>query len=370
MPRHPSLNDTLLKFSASLAASIGVNEAILLTLLNDAATLQSQPWARLNSQILRQQLPFWDDATIRQTLQNLQAQGFINIQGALFPDANDLYFNFVQQSDIIQQSTAVTYEKIMPALPQTDNTLSHWQPTTETLQRLQQHGIESSFALSHLDAFILQAKEQRAQTNDLNARFFRYVKSQWVYAQNRSGAERERTSFQPTNKEPVPIQGPWQPDSDAVSILERDGVDPAFIKDAVAEFILYWRERGQAHNTWNSKFVQHVRLQWHRFVATEEHGAKPMPIPPNWRPSDDCFDIIAMAYIDKNFAEQLVPEFVLYWHDSKQIHTSWNSRFLQFVKQRWGTRLAHTGGQHGQATNQPSYTSAEASLQRLKDTSW
>ena len=357
MPRHPLFNDIQVQFSSTLAASIGLNEAILLTLLSQAASLQSQPWARFNNQVLREHLPFWKDATIRQTLQNLQAQGLINIQGALFPDSQELFFNFHAPTP---STTPIAHQQ-----PEA------WQPASETLQRLQQHGIESSFALAHLDAFVLQIKEQRSPQSDLNARFFRYVKSQWVLAQNRGSHERERTNFQPSNhKEPTPIASQWSPSQDAVEILARDGIDPQFINDAVAEFILYWRERGQAHNTWNSKFVQHVRMQWQRFIASEEHAAKPMPISPDWQPSADCFDIITLAYIEREFAEQLVPEFVLFWHESKQIHTSWNSRFLQYVKQRWGARLTQPGGQNGQQPNQPSYTSAEASLQRLKDTSW
>lgn len=354
MPRHPLFNDNIIQFSSTLAQSIGLNEAILLTLLNHAASLQSQPWARFSHQILRQQLPFWNDATIRQTLQQLQAQGLINIKGAPFPQGSDLYFNFGQE--VLKTDTA-------PA-PQP------WHPSPDTLQRLQQHGIENSFALVHLDAFILQSSEQGHGQHELNSRFFRYVKSQWVYAQNRTNTERERTNFQPSvASEPLPIQNQWRPSQDAVEILTRDGVDPNFVEDAIAEFILYWSERGEAHKTWSSKFVHHVRMQWQRFIAAEEHNAKPMPISSNWQPSADCFDIIAMAHIDQEFAQQLVPEFVMFWHDSKQIHTSWNSRFLQFVKQRWGSRLA-SGGQNGQTTNEPSYTSAEASLQRLKDTSW
>lgn len=368
MPRHPLFNDTTISLSATLAATIGLNEAILLTVLNDAASLQSQPWARFSSQVLRQQLPFWDDATIRTVLQSLISNGLVQVKGALFPDADTLFFSFGNhQATPTAPAGAASRPTIRP--PQSAPS-QPWQPDAETLLRLQQHGIESSFALSHLDAFVLQIKEQAPNKTDINARFFRYVKSQWVHAQNRASSQRERTNFQPEPKEAMPMQAHWQPSQDAVNILVRDQIDPQFIQDAVAEFILYWSERGQVHNTWNSKFVQHVRVQWHRFIAAEEHGAKPMPIHDNWQPSADCFDIIAMAYIDRQFAEQLVPEFVLYWRESKQVHNSWNSRFLQYVKQRWGAKLTQTGAQHGQATSGQNYTTAEASIQRLADNQW
>lgn len=360
MPRHPLFHDSTIALSATLAATIGLHEAILLTLLNDAASLQSQPWARFNSQVLRSNLPFWDDATIKTVLQSLVDKGLVNIQGKQFPDTDTLFFNFNGQQLV---PAPVTQAKV--ATPQ-----QPWQPEQETLQRLQQHGIDPSFALAQLDAFMVQAKEQGSPVNELNSKFFRHVKKEWVYAQNRAAASNDRGQFLVNNNEATPMLNHWRPNQDAVEILERDNIDPQFIQDAIAEFILFWRERGEVHNTWNTKFVQHVRIQWQRFISVEEHGAKPMPISDQWYPSEDCFDIIKMAYIDRSFAEQLVREFVLYWRDSKQVHTSWNSRFLQYVKQRWGARLTHTGSSNGQTTAEQSYTTAQASAQRLVDTNW
>ena len=75
---------------------------------------------------------------------------------------------------------------------------------------------------------------------------------------------------------------------------------------------------------------------------------------------------------DNRKAGELIAEFVLYWRDSNQVHNSWNSRFLQYVKQQWGKGLAqHTGGIHEQQSNhQPGYSTAEASRKRLQDTNW
>src|SRR5690606_22428099 len=75
-------------------ATIGLEEAVLLTVLNDAASLQSQAWARLGKQALRQQLPFWDDVTIRRILQNLLDKGLLTLSGPMFPDAEGLMFSF------------------------------------------------------------------------------------------------------------------------------------------------------------------------------------------------------------------------------------------------------------------------------------
>jgi hypothetical protein len=42
-------------------------------------------------------------------------------------------------------------------------------------------------------------------------------------------------------------------------LVNQGGINPNFIEDAVPEFILYWRDRGDVSSTWDSKFIQHVR---------------------------------------------------------------------------------------------------------------
>ena len=393
MPSHPLFSDKTIALSATLAATIGLEEAVLLTVLNDAASLQSQAWARLGKQALRQQLPFWDDVTIRRILQNLLDKGLLTLSGPMFPDAEGLMFSFTPPAGQPQASApapqprpAVAEPRPRPATATPMNPPAtppanlkqplpeRWRPNTETLQRLEQHGIPASFSWSQLDAFLLQGHEQGANRNDWNVRFFRHVKSQWVFARNDAARQQQRLqgTFNPQQEDALPIRHDWQPHEDAMQILQRAGIDPQFIADAVPEFVLYWVERGDVSKTWNSKFIQHVRQQWARFSASAEHSSLPTRITDNWQPSPDCFDILAMAHIDRQFAEQRVPEFVLYWRDSNQVHNSWNSRFLQYVKQQWGKRLAQPSGDTNgqQATAQPGYTTAAASVQRLKDTNW
>lgn len=400
MPSHPLFSDKTIALSATLAATIGLEEAILLTVLNDAARLQSQNWARLGNNALRQQLPFWDDVSIRRVLRNLVDKGLLSLQGPMFPDAEGVIYAFIAQAN---QTNEAARERPPQARPQTTGALpgnstqhsnnvgaqhnghlrqplpDQWQPQEDTLQRLEQHGIPRSFSCTQIDTFVLAGQETGANRNDWNTRFFRHVKTQWVYTQNdaqRSQRALERTAFNPAQDEATPIPLNWQPNSDACQILQRAGIDPQFITDAVAEFVLYWAERGDAFKTWNSKFIQHVRQQWARFSASVDQSPLPTRISDNWQPSPDCFDILTMAHIDRRFAEQLVPEFVLYWRDSNQVHNSWNSRFLQYVKQQWGKRLAQPSGEtygsqtSGQPTAQPGYATAQASVQRLKDTSW
>jgi len=404
MPVHPLISDHAISLSATLAATIGLEEAILLSVLNDAARLQTQPQARLNSDTLRRQVPFWDDATISRVMDSLSAKGLLQIHGPAFTQAAGIVFSFGEltvtsrpvvapaaaaqaapgtsqaEAPVSSHSRAEPAGTISPQPAAPAPMPEQWQPSEEAIQRLEQHGIPRAFSFSQLDAFVLQGQEQGSNRNDWNTRFFRFIKNQWVYAQNDAGRfrrQQERTGFQPTQEEAQPITADWQPSSDALQILQRAGIDPQFIQDAVPEFVLYWQERGDVFKTWNSKFIQHVRQQWARYTAAVEHSPMPTRIESHWQPAEDCYDILKMGHIPRDFASALVGEFVLYWRDSNQVHNSWNSRFLQYVKQQWAKRHAQSsagnlsGGKNGQqAGTEPGYSTAEASVQRLKDTSW
>jgi hypothetical protein len=393
MSNHPLFNDYSIPLSVTLAATIGLEDAVLLTIINQAAILQPDSHhqgIRLARDTVRQQLPFWDDVTIRRTLASLVDKGLIRLHGPMYPESVELVLSFEHSQSAaaaparpLGGASAVPMAQGIPAAHAHHSIGQDWQPSADTLTRLQQHGIPASFIWAQRDVFLLQGQEQGANRNDWNTRFFRFVKKQWVYAQNDAERQRlqqegqlNRSGFSVASDEAAPIGHQWRPSDDALQILQRSGIEQQFIDDAVAEFILYWRERGDALKTWNSKFIQHIRQQWARYSAAVEHSTVPLPIPSDWQPSSDCYDILSMAHIDPQFARERVAEFVLYWRDSRQVHNSWNSRFLQYIKQQWARQLSQptpsttSGGKNGQATAEPDYTTVEASLRRLNDTSW
>jgi hypothetical protein len=105
-----------------------------------------------------------------------------------------------------------------------------------------------------------------------------------------------------------------------------------------------------------------------------EHSTEPKRIMDNWQPTEDVFDILRMSHIDTEFARSLLPEFVVYWRDSNQTHTSWNSKFLQHVKYHWAKRhqIEQAGHQNaGQQGSNSTGRTRDSSLQDdLTDTSW
>lgn len=409
---HPLIADKTLVFAPALAKAIGLEEAIALTWLNDVAQAIGGIQWHVNNDQLRQVFPFWDDQKLRLVLRNLHEKNLVQLISPLFPDAPQLIYCFPQQPAAHTQSqagmsTRQVNNKMLkarvqqPAVQQVHSNQpmqQQWQPSRDGLNRLQQHGIPDSYSLSKLDEFILQTTENGNNRNDWNTQFFRYIKKHWVYTQTDAHKKQQRIAekasfstshtqapdrqerFQARREEAGPIAQQWQPSLDAQQILQRAGIDPQFIQDSIPEFVLYWQERGDAHKTWNTKFIQHARQQWARYSSSLEHSSVPTRIGDDWQPDNDCYDILAMAHIDVPYAQSLIGEFVLYWRDSNQLQTSWNSKFLQYVKQQWARQLnqgsqiggkANAGSQSGtQSNSEPGYATAAASRQRLTDTDW
>ena len=103
----------------------------------------------------------------------------------------------------------------------------------------------------------------------------------------------------------------------------------------VPEFVLYWSEKKEESDIWNSKFIAHIRRQWGRFQNVNEKDDLPFKIDSKWLPNEDFYDVLTLTNIPKEFADSTLSEFILYWKETGQSHNSWNSKFLQHVKFQW-----------------------------------
>jgi hypothetical protein len=195
--------------------------------------------------------------------------------------------------------------------------------------------------------------------------FYKFVLREWRQEQTRRGMSELETEMSPQ----------WWPSSDAFVILENSGINPQFIEDAVPEFVLYWRERGATNGAWNTRFIEHIRRQWSKYSSSIEHDTLPRRIGDDWQPSTECYDILHLAEIDEEFARAKVREFVLYWRDTNQVHASWNTRFLQFIKYQWARRLGESSNMsvidaQDQSIAGKNQQVLGAAFQRFTDRSW
>lgn len=341
--------------SASLAATIGLEEAVMLRILGDCLTHRRREWrdgyhwVELPREAALELMPFWTDQDIDRVSRRLQSLGVIRLDSPTFMLADALRFALDEPAEAPARpqpaasappASASTPGPAARMPPRKGSTqiAADWQPGTELLRKLGEfHGIPADYAVGLVPEFVLYWSDRATSTFSWDARFMNHAVRAWQQLQTQS-PPRESEALIGAGKPETAMHDHWQPGEDAVTILVRSGIDEEFIGEAVPEFILYWRDRGDICNTWDTKFIAHIRRQWARYETSLKYDTEPRPIDTDWEPCDDVFDILQMANIDEDFARSLVAEFVVYWRDTRQAHNSWNTRYLQYVKTQWARR--------------------------------
>jgi hypothetical protein len=361
-----------LVFSPALAATIGLEEAIFLQHLQAefghqvAQTRNGFAWLSVERDYLLRSLPFWSAVDLHRISRSLVEKGVILIDSPPLHSEERLVFAL---NEPVRQAPAPAVPPPPPPVTRRNaGTLpSSWSPSEDMLQLLGlNHNIPRQFALDQLEDFIFYWRERGETSHAWENKFRQHVMSNW-----RRQQQQKAESFE---VQPLPLDKYWRPSDDAREIMSRAGVDESFINEAIPEFILYWRERGSAPKELNSRFIQHIRMQWARYSSSLEHSTEPRRITEQWQPADDVYDILEMSHIDKAFAGSLLREFIMYWQDSNQAHTSWNSKFIQHVKYHWAKRhkMEQTDSKHGgqQGSHSTGRTRDTSLADDLSDTSW
>jgi hypothetical protein len=343
-----------LVFSPALAQTLGLEEAVLLQHLNElfqhrqAEERRGYLWLEVQRDWLLATLPFWSAVDLHRISRSLADKGVILVDSPPLHDADVLLFAINESRS---DARAASRSHTQAAAPQAARAprqggaglmSENWTPSEDLLQLLSlNHGISRQFAVDQLEDFIYYWCERGEVSHAWENKFRQHVLSRWRNSQQ-SQAER----FAITDDV---LSDNWYPSADALEILDRNGVARDFVDDAVPEFVLYWRERNPKEKTLNSKFIQHIRRQWARYTSSLSHDTEPKRITDDWQPTEDVFDILRMSHIDPHFALELLPAFILYWKDSNQMNSSWNTKFLQHVKFHWAKRneLKTHGGQQG-----------------------
>lgn len=352
--------------SPQLAATLGLEEALLYQYLGelmdagDTAESNGFHWLEMNGQRLLDRLPFWSSRDIRRVSESLRDKGVLLIGSA--PFGSDRHFRFAFNEGASRPAQPPRREPATVA--GTSLIGSNWQPAADVVAQLRQYGIPEHFVAAQVPEFITYWSERGEPRHSWNAKFLKHVVRLWREEETRS-AQRGRQQLMTPD---------WRPSPDAVEILTRQaGINANFVEDAIPEFILYWQERGERRSTWNSDFVRHVKRQWARYTAALENDTEPRPIPADWQPSRDLFEVLRLANIPSDFARQQVPEFLLFWRDNGQAHSSWNTKFLQHVKRQWARHRARNEGndhERQQASGGSVSTRHRSLVDDLTDRSW
>jgi len=395
------INERPLLVSPSLAATIGLEEACMLSALSDFANFQGAldqagQWYRLDEAWVNRLMPFWNEFDIQRISKNLRDQGIIQLGSAPYITSRELLVAFdlasAPQPHTLAQSPAVRAPESQYQ-PGANLIAPNWQPDGELLRRIAEHNIPDYFIRQQLPEFVTYWRERGEISHSWGAKFLKDIVKKWAHQQTdiarqqretRERQERDSESEFLRRDQEAAMHGQWRPSRDALELLVKHAaISLAFVEDAIPEFVVYWQERGEVGRTWNSKFIQHVKRQWQRYHSALEHDSEPRRLPENWQPSKDVYDVLRLANINLDFARQQLPEFSLYWRESNQLHSSWNTKFLQHVKYHWAKQhalnnqaLVNTASPQvnthaGQQFANPSARTRDSSLtQQLSDRSW
>jgi hypothetical protein len=375
--------------SPSLAATIGLEEACMLSLLSDIATYRpklmqrGQHWLDVDEELISRAMPFWTEYDIQRICKNLCDQGIILLDSAPYVESRRLTLAFNEA-----QPVAAVDNHSLPVVNMGGGAnliAANWQPDQELLKKIAQYNIPVDFMRNAIPEFVTYWRERGETSHSWGAKFLKDLIHKWRNHETQSAKQQRHveTDFIKRDQE-IAMHSEWRPSQDAMEVLVKHAnISCAFVEDAIPEFMLYWQERGEVGRTWNSKFIQHVKRQWIRYSSALEHDTEPRRIPDNWQPSNDLFDVLRLANIDMEFAKRQVAEFLLFWRDSNQVYASWNTKFLQHVKFHWArqhslslstslTSTAQQGNHHaGQQQPNPVRSTRDRSLvEDLTDRSW
>ncbi len=294
------MSDSRISFSKDVASTIGLSEAVLLEVLKESG-LKGR-----NLNELQNLLSFWTEKELTEYLKSLLSKGLV-----------------VENKTSSLSSFSV---KEIQTVDRRESSMENsWRPEKELLDQILEYGIPEEFTYAQVEDFKHLNQEKEEKNKSWGIKFLRFVIKQWRQKEATENQKRKRK----------PIENNWKPEDEAREILVRSGVDNDFIDKEVPEFVLYWSEKKEESDIWNSKFIAHIRRQWGRFQNVNEKDDLPFKIDSKWLPNEDFYDVLTLTNIPKEFADSTLSEFILYWKETGQSHNSWNSKFLQHVKFQW-----------------------------------
>ena len=249
------MTDSKISFSREIAESIGLGEAIILEQINQNS-LQNKTLSLDN---IFSNLSFINPNEIEELLTKLIKIGLIVEQKI----NKEIVFSLKRKEELSRSGK--------------------WLPNQEILDQINEYGIPEDFAHSQIEDFNKLSNERDSQESNWGIKFLRFVIKKWRFKEAEDNKKKKRKQ----------IDKDWGPDLDAKEILINSGIDEEFLMKELPEFIMYWRERKEESDIWNSKFIAHIRRRWGRLSQIQEIDDLPSKMTSNWNPNEDFFDILA-----------------------------------------------------------------------------
>jgi len=236
-PEHPIL------ISPAMAKTLGLDATVMLSVLNERTRHEpgqnnnGYAWFILSHTEILALFPFWGTRDIQRVITQLREQGVLLVASAPFEQSETFKFSF-NEKRLEQSKNSLT--------TQATNQNAHSQ--VNYIPQNGSHSVGSS-SMSHST---INSSTINSRQNNSPPRFENVEVSEPPPGQH---------AFLSKNF----IAQNWQPDQNTLDQIAQHAIPTEFCYQQVPEFITYWHERGEAHRSWGSKFLQHVIRQWRSF---------------------------------------------------------------------------------------------------------
>jgi hypothetical protein len=303
--------DFILPISFSTAQEIGLEESVLIAFLEQHAFILSSRILNFELSGLSAQLPFWTGPMLQRILSSLQA----NQQLSFERNGGQITISLDGHQEV-RENIKTDFQAAPILNTQTDQSVEDEDPLVNKLGRLQR-----------------QAETQESQ-----------VSSTSVGLKNRKNSvsshaplfhKQEQASYQAAHESlPRASNNTW-PSSAKNKDEKRRGV---------SDFDLYLEQKERTRQ------------------------------PDQWLPEESTLEQISQAGINRQFAAQLLPEFLLRIKEQRKNVRTWNSEFFKYVKRQWqykqSDRSSYEGTTGSSYSTRTSKEQVSDALTNIHDTDW
>lgn len=236
-------------------------------------------------------------------------------------------------------ATENTSQIAAPPLAEPTNTSPSWQPGRDLIDQISALGVPTDFLLNRVETFSIYRRESRQQSYSQDAAFRLFIMKEW---------RKEQTKYraQPGQKHNLPA---FLVEDDPVSSQQPPSQNNT---PAIQHSTRHQRNSTKQYSTgappeWQKKPSKHQQAPPVHPQDTPAFLSQPQPkvIDKDWWPDEDAFKLQEGAGIDRQFLEDAVPEFVLYWRERGVPLTTWNTKFVAYTREQWAKITAVTAAE-------------------------
>ena len=228
--------DKKFSFSKDIAITIGLECAVIYEFLKNKKT------DYISIGELNDELNFWPNQKIIEYVAELDQKGLISF---------DLKKGRLSIKDKISKTklqTPKSFDKSEMGI--------NWQPSNDVVEILLKAEISGDFIHNLIPEFRVYWMEKPGIHVSYNSKFIEYARFKWA----------QYTAEVDTRTKPFVIDDSWQPSDECREVLSLSGISEDFANEKILDFILYWKQDGRAFNTWDVKFLNHVKTCWNKEV--------------------------------------------------------------------------------------------------------